>query len=31
MLKGVGIDNIVDIHDIEEAKAIVGKYARKTL
>ncbi|KAE9561924.1 threonine dehydratase [Companilactobacillus paralimentarius] len=30
MLKGVGIDNIVDIHDIEEAKAIVGKYARKT-
>jgi Threonine dehydratase len=30
MLKGVGIDNIVDIHDIEEAKSIVGKYARKT-
>lgn len=30
MIKGVNVDNIVNIHDIEEAKSIVGKYARKT-
>ncbi|APX71747.1 bifunctional threonine ammonia-lyase/L-serine ammonia-lyase TdcB [Companilactobacillus allii] len=30
MIKGVGVDNIVSIQDIEEAKSIVSKYARKT-
>ncbi|WP_125714983.1 bifunctional threonine ammonia-lyase/L-serine ammonia-lyase TdcB [Companilactobacillus kedongensis] len=30
MLKGIDIDNTVSIRDIQEAKAIVGKYARKT-
>ncbi|MQS76482.1 bifunctional threonine ammonia-lyase/L-serine ammonia-lyase TdcB [Companilactobacillus halodurans] len=30
MIKGVNVNTMVDIHDIQEAQAIVGKYARKT-